>query len=708
MNNKVTPYILKDAPALIEKILPVQKLSAEVYKERKAGTGQTLTPLGSYWKGRKPLILSKACILGSLLPATDDLARDLQIFEKLMAMDDESFAVRQRHRPKPKEILSKLSIACIEDYFTVIPVGVLPSSAPVDWLKPEYSEVKVVWRDDITELERLRLEVQLIPKTNYRRWVELSKRPEEVNDAVHTHIWEVVNTHLGTTAYSFTELVEQLGIMRFGHRPRIADTFCGSGQIPFEAARLGCKVYASDLNPIACMLTWGAYNIVGDSLESRKIMYHQQKNLVDKVLAEIDSMNIETDGNGWRAKSYLYCVEVRCPQSGWLVPLLPSRLISYGKQAIAELIPNVVNKRYDIVVRNGVSSEELMSASNGTLRSDGIGQDPYLTHVLNGIEFRTKISTIRGDYRTGDGETGSKLRLWKVNEFIPRKEDIFQERLYAVQWMRPIPKSKKFEYEFRSVSEDDLKREKLVEDFVGRNLAEWQKKGWIPDMKIEPGYNTDQPIRERGWTYWHHLFPSRHLLIIGLMRKYINDGKKLIMLCRTLNYTSKLCIWSTSKPGSSKLGGGGRTGGGSDNPVNVFYNQALNTLFNYGCRGSYPILQMFDKKIPSFTCAGDCVISCHPAKDISERNDIYITDPPYGDAVNYDEILEFFISWIRKNPPPEFANWIWDSRRSLAIKGEDEKFRQGMVAAYRCMTELYVRKRHPSNHVYTPIRHNMG
>jgi len=34
----------------------------------------------------------------------------------------------------------------------------------------------------------------------------------------------------------------------------IVDPFCGSGQIPFEAARMGCDVYASDLNPIACML----------------------------------------------------------------------------------------------------------------------------------------------------------------------------------------------------------------------------------------------------------------------------------------------------------------------------------------------------------------------------------------------------------------------------------------------------------------------
>lgn len=80
-------------------------------------------------------------------------------------------------------------------------------------------------------------------------------------------------------------------------------------------------------------------------------------------------------------------------------------------------------------------------------------------------------------------------------------------------------------------------------------------------------------------------------------------------------------------------------------------------------------------------------LECLPADTTTQTNDIYVTDPPYGDAVKYEEILDFFIAWLRKNPPPEFAGWIWDSRRSLAIKGEDEDFRRNMVAAYRRMTE---------------------
>jgi len=103
MNNNEGPFSLRTAPALIEKLLPVQKLSAEAYKEQMANVGKTLTALGSYYKGRKPLILCKACVLGCLLPATNNLARDLEIFEKLMAMDDESFVIHGLADPSPRK-----------------------------------------------------------------------------------------------------------------------------------------------------------------------------------------------------------------------------------------------------------------------------------------------------------------------------------------------------------------------------------------------------------------------------------------------------------------------------------------------------------------------------------------------------------------------------------------------------------------------------
>ena len=671
----VTPFALRDAPALIERLLPVQKLSAEAYKEQMAGRGKTLTALGSYWKGRKPLILAKACVLGSLLPATDEPRRDLEIFEMLMGMDDLSFAARAKRRPKPREIIAKLSLARIEDYFRVAPPGALPQSAPVDRSNPAYEKVKVAWRSDLPERERRRIEAELLPAAPYRERVAESRRPEEI-PTVHDHIWEEVNAHLGTDAHAFPELVEQLGVMRFGHRPKVADTFCGSGQIPFEAARLGCDVYASDLNPVACMLTWGALHIVGGSPEEREKIEHERIALVEKVQAEIDDLVIEADGNGWRAKVFLYCVEVRCPQSGWRVPLLPSRVVSKKYRVIAELVPDLDHKRYDIVIRTGVRNEDLEEAEDGTIGREGRYGEAFLVHEVNGKRYKTKITTLRGDVRQPDGSVVNRLRLWEKNDFTPRPDDLLQERLYCIQWMRPKRGTKRLEYEFRTVTEADRQRERVVERYVTEHWAEWQARGWIPQMQIEvggaPRYQGRDLVRSRGWTHWQHVFNPRQLLLGGVINRH-SSAPLTFGMTKVLNKNCRLSRWDGSR----------------ETVQDTFDNQALNTLFNYGCRGSRYALDLLEAEYKPFALPNDAkrVLVCAPAQTTSTASDIFITDPPYGDAIKYEEILDFFIAWLRRNPLREFADWIWDSRRALAIQGEDEDFRRGMVAAYKRMTE---------------------
>jgi putative DNA methylase len=676
--SEVIPFSLKDAPALIERLLPVQKLSAESYKEQMAGSGKTLTALGSYWKGRKPLILNKACILGCLLPATNDDRRDLEIFEKLMAMDDESFAIRAKRRPKPKEILAKLSIGRIADYFDIEPPGVLPESSPIDWSNELLDGIRVGWREDLTPIDRLRLEAQMLPPVPYRQRVEDSNRAEEVAE-VHEHIWEAVNTHLGTHAFTFPELVEQLGVMRFGRRPKVADTFCGSGQIPFEAARLGCDVFASDLNPVACMLTWGAFSIVGANSSERAALEAEQDALVKSVEAEIEGLGVESDGQGWRAKTFLYCVEAKCPQTGWLVPLLPSRIVSLQRSqcsrvAYAELVPDPVNLRYRILIHEVTSSIDLKALSKGTIRSDGQGSDPYMVHTVDGKEYRTKISTLRGDHRRADGATSNKLRLWSKSDCYPHPDDIYQERLYCIQWVKPKKKGKGLDYEFRSVTDPDIQREETVRNFVDEHLDEWQSKGWIPDMRIEAGAKTDEPIRTRGWTHWHHLFNPRQLLVAGTIRRHVT-ANQAFAFGRVINANARLSRWDPQS------GGGGCVQG-------VFDSQALNTLLNYGCRSLESVLDQIAKNPKSFPLPdAERIVFTQNASTLDQPADIFITDPPYGDAVRYEEILEFFIAWFRKCPPIEFDKWTWDSRRALAVKGGGEEFRQGMVAAYKRMTE---------------------
>lgn len=674
----VEPLSLKHAASLIERLLPAQKISAEAQKERKAGAGQTLTALGSYWKGRKPLILARACVLGALLPATDDPEKDLEIFEQLMAIDDEAFLIRAEGI-SAKTILERLPLDNFGEYFSLSSkTGELPLSAPVDF--SAYPGLTVRWKPEIAPAQKTWLKRQVLLNMSYTEKLALSKRPEEIDSQLYGDIWDAVNAHLKTDAYSHAELVEQLGIMRFGHRPKVADTFCGGGSIPFEAARLGCDVYASDLNPIACMLTWGALNSIGANEKTRAEIEDAQRQVAEAVDKEITRLGIEHDEKGHRAKAYLYCLETRCPETGWMVPMAPSWVISKTHNVYAKLVPNAKRKRFDIEIVTGASAAAMKGAEKGTV------QDGYLVYRLGGELHRTAIKTLRGDYTKSGGTTGNRLRLWEKCDFKPRADDVFQDRLYCIQWAcsRYNKTKNKAESwtEFRSVTDDDLKREAKVEKLVATNLAKWQAEGLVPDMMIEPGDKTDEPIRTRGWTHWHHLFNARQLLLMASLKGYVirhPSGSYLYCsICKAIDNNSKLCRWVTGNRSEQN------PKGNSDRISNVFYNQAFNTLYNYGAR-AWPYNEYEYMSGTHIICDG--VTDTRSAVDLSAQAHLFITDPPYADAVHYHEITEFFIAWLRTNPPAPFKDWIWDSRRALAIKGDGEDFRRGMVEAYRAMAK---------------------
>ena len=89
--------------SFIEKQFPVSKVSKESYKERKANNGQTLTGLGKWW-GRKPLILVRAAILGCLMPCSDNPKADMDIFLKILSMDNDGLIDRKQKPLSAKEL----------------------------------------------------------------------------------------------------------------------------------------------------------------------------------------------------------------------------------------------------------------------------------------------------------------------------------------------------------------------------------------------------------------------------------------------------------------------------------------------------------------------------------------------------------------------------------------------------------------------------
>lgn len=648
---ELVPFALKDAPALIETVFPAQKVSFEALKERSAGRGQTLPAIGSYWKGRKPLILVRSIILGSLLPSTERPDADLSIFEKLMAFDEESLARRAfaANAFSASEIQKLIPISDPERYFS-----------------------GRGWQRDVSDEDKLALyRVALTTFSTYEEKAALCKRPEEVDQFwLYEHVWPAVNehyAHLGIKVHSMVDLIRQFGLLRYGHAPKVGDTFCGGGSIPFEAARLGCDVYASDLNPIACMLTWGAINIVGASAERRKEIEISQARMAGLLDEEFAELGIEQDSHGNRAKAYLYCLETKCPETGWMVPMIQNRIISTKRSVIAKLEPDYAFQRFNIVVEEGVSASELKEANKGTIQ----GGD--LVYELDGITHRSSIKTIRGDYRDIDGKNANRLRLWNKADFKPNPDDIFQERLYAIQWITKETLHKgRQETFFASITNEDLERELKVESIVAKKLAYWQEEGWVPDMAIEHGDETTRLFRERGWTYWHHLYTPRNLLFMATIMKHTDSPELAVLHCGQADWNSKKVRWDRI----------------SLTALNAMTDQALDTNVDWLTRSSYVFCHGRNTSLRDREVFPQSVeILSLPADALAKKCEIFITDPPYADAVNYHEITEYFIGWLRKDPPKPFDEWVWDSRRALAVKGSGDDFRRGMVAAYKAMAD---------------------
>jgi adenine-specific DNA methylase len=304
------------APCFIEQQFPVAKLSMESYKERCSKQSQTLTSLGKWW-GRKPLIIIRAALMGLLMPSTHNSAKDKEIFLKLMTMDDEGLLNRKDKNIPQKRIVEELQM--------------MPPSISRKFLdSDEHSLAPGLTREDKAELQRLVFE-----QMPYSEKLKYCRRPEQV-EGPSEDAWVEINTHLGTNAQSLPELVEALGEKRFGHRPKVGDSFCGAGSVPFEAARLGCDVYGSDLSPVGALLTWAALNIVGGGEKIAEKIKATQQDVFKAVDRRVTEWGIEHNDQGWRADAFLYCVEVRDPESGWLVPLAPSWVVGERPATIAK------------------------------------------------------------------------------------------------------------------------------------------------------------------------------------------------------------------------------------------------------------------------------------------------------------------------------------------------------------------------------------
>ena len=646
----------------IEVQFPIGPLSVESYIERLPYVGKPMNSLGKWW-GSKPLVLTRAIILGSVFPASDYPERwpdDLAIFLRCMTLDNAGMWKR-----KTEALPATLCY---------------PMATATE--KAELFQDSERWARGADREQKSALERRRFYALDYVEQREYCCRVEQI-DGPPEESWAEINAYLGTTATKLPDLIQQLSIRRYGKRLKVGDAFSGMGSIPFEAVELGCDVYASDLNPVACLLTWGALNLLGGTDEFRTTVHAEQKRVYDEVDSWILDKGFETSEEGWRAEAYLYCVEMTVPEwDGWTIPVCPSWVVAPKTETWVELVPIESEKRFGFKIHHGGNG--YAEAVTGTKQEGDVVCPPPLWEIFRKQGRHQQIPrTIPYNQLI---ENAGGLRRWENADVVPRSGDVLQERLFCIRWRKPDwvderNRERRGDLVYREPRTHDLDAEQSVLDELRQVFVSWQAAGWIPSWRIEAGYNTTQPIREKGWMYWHQMFTPRQLLVLGGYSRLIGECKHQVRaaltlaLGRVVEANARLVRW--------KQGDGGGVGG----TVSVFYNQALNTFPNYVSRSWKHLSFQANPEYQDFSGRGKRESQSCDARHVSQSCDVWITDPPYSDAVNYEELSEFFLAWYVPHLKAVFPGGNTDSLRSKAVKGDDAPFRVAMAECYRNLAQ---------------------
>src|SRR5207247_11427565 len=125
------------------------------------------------------------------------------------------------------------------------------------------------------------------------------------------------------------------GLVKAAHpeeTPVVVDPFAGGGSIPLEALRLGCEAFASDLNPVACLILKtllediprygnaqfkladgkGREIVVRGLADALRHVGKQVREAAEKELAQF----YPPDPDGSRPIAYLWARTVRCEAVG--------------------------------------------------------------------------------------------------------------------------------------------------------------------------------------------------------------------------------------------------------------------------------------------------------------------------------------------------------------------------------------------------------
>ncbi len=431
--------------------------------------------------------------------------------------------------------------------------------------------------------------------------------------------------------------------------PLIVDPFAGAGSIPLEALRIGCEAFATDLNPVACLIL--------------KVMLQDIPRLGPKLAEELRRTaadirrQLETnladlypkDPDGATPIAYLWARTVSCesPNCGAEIALVSSFwLCKKAKRARAI--------RHRVIRADGkvpsISFEIFEPKSNGEV-PDGTVTRAKATCVCCGavlppVRVRAQLVAQRGG---ADAVLDAKgLRIGGA-------------RLLAVVTVTEGEKGRRYrlptDWDYEAVGKAQTRATKM--------LNEWERAGKqgqcpFPDEPLPLMSGTfNVPIY--GITRWRDLYTARQLTTISALVSVVRDIAHSDIEIQKSMQELLVCVIDKF---ARHCNGNARWNNVIESVEPAFGMQAL------------PITWTFPESIPwghwaeNFDGSVEAIAKCiekgfHGVDSLAQVQiadaarsplvddscQVWFTDPPYYFAVPYADLSDFFFVWIKRALP---------------------------------------------------------
>ena len=648
------------AKKLIEVAMPIKEISAESVRDKSIRHGHISTL--HLWWARRPLPVCRAVIFASLVPdpldpecpqAFCDAVQDLLANNPLYAPYPD-IPYTSIYDPMPDNLrnrllmfIGKFSPACQKN---MLAGKTTPSKDQVQ----EGCLIKWESKNDPTVLRLARLLIWVAYNSELRSeatYTDLAVEFDEASKAItnaETALYHTTNRHLTSPEVTAKEAALQEAIEKFQNRmPSVFDPFAGGGAIPLEAARLGCRSFGNDINPVAHIIEKGSVEF--PQKYGKPITYTHEEFM---TLYGKEGVKLYTENFGGMPTG-----NVEIPNRlSFDVEYYAQKLLAMTEAEVGHLYPADEKGNKPIAyywTRTATCSNPSCKAEVPLLKqfylANTKSKKVYLNPIIHGTDIQFEIKEGSYDEKALPGWNN------RGNMTCPCCGNITPVDQVKQQFINKSTSDKLLVRIFESKTGKEYKlANNIVYDFTENNKVEY------PSEIMPIHYSQAFPSCTWGFSKWGDIYSSRQLYMLST---FIKNLSKLKSEINTSEYHQALltflAIWfDRIAVANTSLGRWHISGEKLEHP---FSRQAIAMVFDYPesnpfCNSSGSALNQLEwitRYIESesnspFAALFANASSGEKGQFAAKTLTAVVTDPPYYDAIAYADISDFFYVWMKR------------------------------------------------------------